>query len=241
MTTKPGARSHRGIARRARLTAGPAVLAGIALLTSACASQSGSATPPATVTVTAPAHTVTASPSGPAPASATPATPVAPTGSSPASAAASPAKAEAAPPVAPCSTRYLGASVGVSQGAAGSTYVVLVLKNLNNYSCTLYGYPGVAMDAGVPVTPVGLAAAEDPETPTERVTLAPYGTANALLRIVTTGIYSPAACHPVNTTFLQIIPPGQTVPIYVGYTAQTCAKPVQILTVDAVRPGSGSA
>src|SRR5579862_1452296 len=176
MTTKPGARSHRGIARRARLTAGPAVLAGIALLTSACASQSGSATPQATVTVTAPAHTVTASPSGPAPASATP---VAPTGSSPASAAASPAKAEAAPPVAPCSTRYLGASVGVSQGAAGSTYVVLVLKNLNNYSCTLYGYPGVAMDAGVPVTPVGLAAAEDPGTPTERVTLAPYGTANA--------------------------------------------------------------
>jgi hypothetical protein len=69
------------------------------------------------------------------------------------------------------------------------------------------------MDAGVPVTPVGLAAAEDPATPRELVTLGPYGTASALLRIV---------------------------PIYVGYTAQTCAKPVQILTVDAMRPGSGS-
>jgi hypothetical protein len=44
----------------------------------------------------------------------------------------------------------------------------------------------------------------------------------------------------VTTQFLQIIPPNQTVPIYVGYTAQACAKPVQILTVDAVRPGSGS-
>ena len=88
-----------------------------------------------------------------------------------------------APPPAACSTRYLGAHVGVSQGAAGSTYVVLVFKNLNNYPCTLYGYPGVALDAGVPVTQVGLAAAEDPATPRERVTLGPYGTADALLRI----------------------------------------------------------
>jgi len=47
----------------------------------------------------------------------------------------------------------------------------------------LYGYPGVALDAGVPVTQVGLAAAEDPATPRERVTLGPYGTADALLRI----------------------------------------------------------
>lgn len=234
MTTKPGTRTHRGIPRRARLTAGPAVLAAIALLTSACSTQSGSAAPQATVTVTAaPAHTVTAEPSGPPPSSAAPA---ATTGSAPAS----PAAAAAPPPPAPCSTRYLGGSVGVSQGAAGSTYVVLVLKNLNNYSCTLYGYPGVAMDAGVPVTPVGLAAAEDPTTPRELVTLGPYGTASALLRIVNPGVYPPAECNPVDTQFLQIIPPGQTVPIYVGYTAQTCAKPVQILTVDAMRPGSGS-
>lgn len=241
MTTRPGTRTKRGgIPMRPRLTAMPVVLAGIALLTSACSTQSGSAAPQATVTVTAvPAHAVTADPSSP-PASAAPVDPASSSPASPASPAASPAKAQAAPALASCSTRYLGGSAGVSQGAAGSTYVVLVFKNLNNYACTLYGYPGVAMDAGVPVTPVGLAAAEDPTTPRELVTLAPYGTASALLRIMTTGVYSPAACHPVNTQFLQIIPPGQTVPIYVGYTAQTCAKPIQILTVDAVRPGSGS-
>ena len=237
MTTKPGTRVHRGIPRHARLIAGPAVLAAIALMTRACAAQGGSAAPQATVTVTAtPTHAVTAVPSGPTTPSATPTGVV---GSAPASPA-SPAAAPAAAPPAPCSTRYLGGSVGVSQGAAGSTYVVLVLKNLNNYSCTLYGYPGVAMDAGTPVTPVGLAAAEDPTTPRELVTLPPYGTANALLRIVNPGVYPPAECNPVTTQFLQIIPPGQTVPIYVGYTAQTCAKPVQILTVDAMRPGSGS-
>jgi hypothetical protein len=81
---------------------------------------------------------------------------------------------------------------------------------------------------------------EDPATPRELVTLGPYGTASALLRIMSVGDYSPAACNPVTTQWLQVIPPNQSVPIYVGYTSQTCAKPVQILTVDAVRPGTGS-
>ncbi len=216
---------------RARLAAAPAVLAAITLMTCACATQSGSATPQATVTVTLhPTHAVTAGTSGPPPASATPV----------AAAASGPTASAALPPPAPCSTRYLGANVGVSQGAAGSTYVVLVFKNLNNYPCTLYGYPGVALDAGVPVTPVGLASAEDPATPRELVTLGSHGTASALLRITHAGDYPPAACNPVTTQWLQIIPPNQSVPIYVGYASQTCAKPVQILTVDAVRPGAGS-
>jgi uncharacterized protein DUF4232 len=221
---------------RAHLAAAPAVLAAIALMTSACSTQSDSAAPQAaapqaTVTVTVhPTHAVTAAPSGQPLASATPV----------AAAASGPAGPAAPPPPAPCSTRYLGANVGVSQGGAGSTYVVLVFKNLNNYPCTLYGYPGVALDAGVPVTPVGLASAEDPATPRELVTLGPHGTASALLRIMHAGDYPPAACHPVATQWLQIIPPNQSVPIYLGYASQTCAKPVQILTVDAVRPGSGS-
>jgi hypothetical protein len=96
------------------------------------------------------------------------------------------------------------------------------------------------MDAGVPVTQVGLAAARDPAAPGELVTLAPYGTASALLRIAHADNYAPAACKLVATQWLQVIPPNQYVPLYVGYTSQTCAKPVQLLTVDAVRPGAGS-
>ena len=213
---------------RARLIAAAFVLAAIGLMTCACTTQSGSASPQATVTVTAqPKHTVTAGPSG------QPAAPAAPV----AAAASAPA---AAPPPAGCSTRYLGAKAGVSQGTADGTYVVLVFENLDNHPCTLYGYPGVAMDTGVPVTQVGLAAARDPATPRELVTLGPYGTASALLRIAHAGNYPPAECQPVTTQWLQVIPPNQYVPIYLGYTSQTCAKPVQLLTVDAVRPGTGS-
>jgi hypothetical protein len=222
---------------KAHLTVATALVA-IGLLTCACTTQSGSTTPQGTGTVTAsPSHVVNAGTSGQpaaqaAPGSA-PATPAAP-GAASASAPAAP------PPPAGCLTRYLAATAGVSQGAAGSTYVVLVFKNLDNHPCTLYGYPGVAQDAGVPVTPVGLAAARDPATPGELITLAPYGTASALLRIMHAADYPPAACHPVTTQWLQVIPPNQYVPLYVGYTSQACAKPLQLLTVDAVRPGSGS-
>ena len=238
MTSKLGApRSPTGFPMGARLTAATAVLAATGLMTSACAAQGGSATPHPTVTVTVHStHVATAGTSGThvvtagTPASATP-------GVAAAGGSASPA---APPPPAPCSTRYLGATVGVSQGAAGSTYVVLVFKNLDNHPCTLYGYPGVTMDAGVPVSPVGLASAEDPTTPRELVTLGPHGYASALLRIMHVGDYPPAACKPVTTQWLQVIPPNQYVPIYLGYTSQTCAGPEQILTVDAVRPGTGS-
>ena len=223
---------------RARLIAGAAALAATSLITCACASQSGSATPPggsakpqATVTVTVPpTHVVTAGTSGPPTASAAPV----------AAAASGSAAAAAPPPPAPCSTRYLGATLGASEDAVGSIYVVVIFKNLNNSSCTLYGYPGVAMDAGVPVTPVGLASVEDPATPRELVTLSPHGTAEALLQIKDAADYPAATCQPVTTQWLQVIPPNQEVPIYLGYTSHTCAGPVQILTVDAVRPGAGN-
>jgi hypothetical protein len=226
---------------RARLAAAATALAATALMTCACTTQSGSATPHPTVTVTvhptqastagtSGTHVVTAGTSGQAPASA-----------APVAAAAGGSAAPAAPPAAaPCSTRYLGATLGASEDAVGSIYVVVIFKNLNNYSCTMYGYPGVAMDAGVPVTPVGLASVEDPATPRELVTLSPHGTAEALLRIKAAANYPAATCKPVTTQWLQVIPPNQYVPIYLGYTSQTCAGPVQTLTVDAVRPGVGS-
>ena len=62
-------------------------------------------------------------------------------------AATAPAAPPAPPPPAPCLPRYLSASVGAGQGTPGSSYVVIDFKNLNNYPCTLYGYP----DQTVPI------------------------------------------------------------------------------------------
>jgi hypothetical protein len=210
------------------------LLAATGLATCACSSLGGAAAPqvtgpaPAARTVTVPHHrqhhhrhpvTVTAADQGPA--------------------AGPPAAPPAPPPPAPCLSRYLGASAGIGQGTLGSSYLVIDFKNLNNSPCTLYGYPGVSLAGGKPVTQIGEAAVENPATPRQLVTLAPGGVANALLRIVDAGNYPAQKCAPVTSHWLQIFPPNQTVPVYLHYSSQACAKPVKLLTVNVVVPGSG--
>jgi hypothetical protein len=216
MTSSPHA-ARRAIAIR-RVIAGSALAAAVAPL-AGCGSGSPAATP-ATVHAGAPASTAAASPSASAsPASASPAS----TGTT----------------AAACPTRYLSVKPGLAQGAAGSTYQVLDFTNISNVTCTLYGYPGVSLAGGKPVTQIGLAAARANDTPVKLVTLAPRAVAGALLRIVAAGNFPAAKCNLVTATYLQIYPPNQTTPIYLAYRAQACAKPVQTLFIDAMRPGSG--
>ena len=209
-----------------------AALAATGLVTCACSSLGGAAAPqvtgPAPVTRTVTVHHRNHHHHS-----------AAVTGTGPqAGPAGSPAATAPAPPPA-CLSRYLGASTGIGQGTLGSSYVVVDFKNLNNYPCTLYGYPGISLASGKPVTQVGQAAIENPATPRQLVTLAPGGVANALLKIVAAGDYPAAKCAPVATHWLQIFPPNQTVPIYLHYTSMACAKPVKLLTVNVVVPGSG--
>jgi hypothetical protein len=201
-------------ARTARPAIAGAALACAAAL-AACGSATPGATPAKTVTVTASAH---------------PGTATSPATNTPGAVGGGPA---------PCPTRSLGLKPGLAQGAAGSTYQVLDFTNISSVSCTLYGYPGVSLAGGHPVTQVGLAAAENPTPPRKLVTLAPGQVANALLRIVDAQNYPPSRCGPVKTQWIQVYPPNQTTPVYVSYSTTACTKPVRILTVSVVQPGSG--
>ena len=204
-----------------------AALASAAVLVSACTTSSHPSAQPGTAT--GPAGTATQAPPSQG-------------AGSPASASPSPAPStSAAAPVgpSPCATRDLGVHMGNSSGAAGSTYVPVTFTNDSNATCTLYGYPGVALAGGNPVAQIGVAADEDPTTPRELVTLAPGAVASALLRIVSAQNYPAARCHQVPTTYLQVYPPNQTTPVYVQYTSTACSKPVHLLTVDVVKPGAG--
>lgn len=127
----------------------------------------------------------------------------------------------AAPGAPPCPTRYLSAKIGHSGAAAGSVYTDIEFTNISNTTCTLYGYPGVVLAGGSPVSPIGQSAAEDPGTPRRLVTLAPGAVASA--------------------TYLQIIPPNQTTPIFLPYQATACATRINILTIDVTKPGPGTA
>jgi hypothetical protein len=150
----------------------------------------------------------------------------------------SPSSAPAGP--AACPTSSLQVKQGVAQGYAGGVYVVIVFTNTSGSPCTLYGYPGVSLVSGPPYMQIGLAAKRSTSTPRKLVTLAPGATAHALLQIVDALNYPAASCGPTKATALKIYPPNQTVPVYLPNTSNSCAKPVQIMYIGAVQPGSGS-
>jgi len=163
----------------------------------------------------------------------TPAAPTTPAGS--------PTASSTPPGPAPCPTQSLRVKLGASQGTAGSVYTAIDFTNISNVTCTLYGYPGVSLQTARPLHQIGKPAAENPATPRQLVTLQPQTTANALLRIVDAGNYPASACGPVTSHYLQVYPPNQTAAAYIKYATQTCSKPVRTMTVDVVKPGSGSA
>ena len=169
------------------------------------------------------------------------------TGSAPASpppsatsAPASPTDSPAPAGPGPCPTRSLQVKLGASQGTAGSVYTTIVFTNISNATCTLYGYPGVSLQTARPLHQIGKPARENPATPRKLVTLQPQTAANALLRIVDAGNYPASTCGPATAHYLQVYPPNQTTPAYIKYKTQACSKPVPLMTVDVVKPGSGS-
>jgi len=139
-----------------------------------------------------------------------------------------------------CATSSLQVKLGGSQGYAGGVYEVIDFTNRSGSPCTLYGYPGVSLVSGPPYTQIGLAAKRSPSTPPKVVTLAPGATGNALLQVVDALNYPKATCDPVKATALKIYPPNQTEPVYLPTTPTGCHKPVQVLSIASVRPGSGS-
>jgi hypothetical protein len=140
-----------------------------------------------------------------------------------------------------CATRDLKATVGVAQGAAGSVYQVIDFTNIGTASCSLYGYPGIALAGGSPVTQIGMAASRSPQAGPALVTLKPGDVANTLLRITQAQNYPTSKCSPMASTYLQIYPPNQTTPIYLGYKSTGCsATAVNLLTVSVVQSGAGS-
>lgn len=139
-----------------------------------------------------------------------------------------------------CLTRYLGGSVGSSQGAAGSVYFDIIFKNLDNKPCTLDGYPGVSLGGGNPVQQVGQPASRNPQVSPAKVTLQPGGHAFAVLQIADAGNYPSSTCRPEATTYLQVYPPNDSNLLYIAYNTTGCRGNVVTMQIEAVQPGTGS-
>lgn len=136
-----------------------------------------------------------------------------------------------------CLTSELRLSLGQAQGAAGSSIMPIVFTNTGTAACTLYGYPGVTfLDAsgsqlGSDATHDGAEAAV--------VTLAPNGTANAMLRMPDPGNYSAGGCQPAQSARLRVYPPGDFKPLTVAYATTVCTTKNGWSSVSPVTPGTG--
>jgi hypothetical protein len=138
--------------------------------------------------------------------------------------------------IVPCPTSGLKVTEGAMGAAAGSTYLQIDFTNTSGRTCLLYGYPGVALTTGTtPASQVGAGATRSTAGQKTVVTLAGGATASATLQLVEVANYSTSACEPASGNYLQVYPPGQSVPVYLPLKAKTCLKPVFALGISAVK------
>jgi len=134
-----------------------------------------------------------------------------------------------------CQASGLRLTRGVTGAAAGSTYIQIEFTNASGITCTLYGYPGVALTTTrTPGSQVGAAASRAATKPEDLVTLTPGETADAQVQIVDVLNYPTANCEPASASYLQVYPPGQKTALYLPLSAQGCAKQIFTLGVSTV-------
>jgi hypothetical protein len=139
-----------------------------------------------------------------------------------------------------CATSALEVWIGLGGGesAAGSTYYPLEFSNTSHRTCDLYGFPGVSAVRGS--KQAGSAAARDHAFAPRTVVLAPGGTAHALLQIANAGVFSGAACKPVQADALRVYPPDRRTATLVPFSFEACQKSGPVfLHIRTIRAGVG--
>ena len=211
--------------------------AGVALL-------AGCASTPAAPAGAGASETPTASASASAPASAAPTDEATPTATETASPSHAASIAPSAPPATNisdrCSTSHLVGTVkAASGGAAGSTAVVITLKNTGTTTCSLQGWAGVSFVGDGNGTQLGAAAAQDRSSSYshDTVRLAPGARAYAPLKISDAKNFPSKECGVKAADGFRVYPPGSKTALFVkssGLQACTSSRP-SLLTVAALQ------
>ncbi|MHB1475881.1 MAG: DUF4232 domain-containing protein [Dermatophilaceae bacterium] len=138
-----------------------------------------------------------------------------------------------------CVSSGLRASLGQSRGAAGTSYVALLLTNQSRVTCTLDGYPGVSFIAGTDAHQIGATAQRDRRVGAAPVTLVPGATVHVTVEVANYGNYDQQACQPARATGYRIFPPGSTGSLLISAPQTVCSKPgVQGFQTTVVRTGT---
>jgi hypothetical protein len=119
-----------------------------------------------------------------------------------------------------CASSNLSLSLGPAEGAAGSTYVPIVLTNTGGGKCHIAGYPGVSfVDSSG--TQLGKAAKREPG-PIKTIKLASGESAYATLQLPNPGNFDPSLCNQTTANRLRVYPPDETTPLFIKDKAQIC-------------------
>jgi uncharacterized cupredoxin-like copper-binding protein len=135
-----------------------------------------------------------------------------------------------------CATSHLGVSLATSEGAAGSVYDTVRLKNTGGAACSLSGYPGVSLVGYGNGSQIGASAQRDRSATPRTVTVAPGASTTFLVRFVQAGNYPRSVCSPTPADGFRIYPPRSTAALYLPLSGATgCARAsVDLLTVRPV-------
>jgi hypothetical protein len=133
-----------------------------------------------------------------------------------------------------CATSSLAARV-TSMHDPGAVYYLLEFTNRTGQSCELAGYPRVAAYGGA--GEIGSPAVLDTSVRPGRVTLAPGGTAHAVLRYTRTAALRSSACAQVTAPELRIYLPGQVRAMVLSWREPACSRQgPRFLEVQPVAP-----
>lgn len=133
-----------------------------------------------------------------------------------------PAPTSAAPDT-HCTASQLAAHITERQGAAGSQFYDIALRNTAATPCTAFGFPGLSA-----VTPageqLGQAATRSGDSPHE-ILVGPGQATSFTVRVSNAHAYDPASCSPVTAAGLRIYPPNDTGWLDVAQQVTVCGDP----------------
>lgn len=138
-----------------------------------------------------------------------------------------------------CKSKDVQLSLGTGDGAAGTVYRPLLIKNTSGKTCTIQGYPGISYVAGEDGHQVGKDAYRD-GTKGEAITLTNGQSAVADIGFVQVRNFDSAVCQPTEIKGLRVYLPQETASNFVAAPGTGCASdkiPGNQLTVKTVHKG----
>jgi hypothetical protein len=157
--------------------------------------------------------------------------------SSPSAASTSSAAASPTGP-GPCRTSGLKVTLGPGEGAAGSTFLPLIIKNVSTKPCRTGGFGGVSLVANPNGNPIGAPADRTQQGSVRPIVLQPGQVATATIQLTNAENFPTSKCMPVQAGGFRVYPPNETHSAFVAHKTPACSSAkVHLLTIRPYRAG----